>query len=91
MLLVTEAEAVAKIGSISEPQSFYSSVIDHKIYKVNFVSYVPLFSSSSLSSTTSKENKYFEYLSLNFSPFPKIFAIFKEFRSYYRLLLFKYL
>lgn len=49
MLLVTEAEAVAKIGN-------------HKIYKVNFVSYVPLFSSSSLSSTTSKENKYLQYL-----------------------------
>ncbi len=63
MLLVTEAEAVAKIGSISQRFQLLLNQprLDHKIYKVNFVSYVPLFSSSSLSSTTSKENKYFEY------------------------------
>lgn len=43
MLAVTEAECVAKINCTLKPYKF---ILANKIYKVNFVSYIPLFDQS---------------------------------------------
>jgi len=70
MMLVTEAVSIAKIASISyfsENKKSSPPVIDHKLYKINYVSYIPLFDHSTLNV---KENKYFFTKLISFLIFP---------------------
>ncbi len=55
MILITEAVAVAKIASKREYfYHFPDTDLDHKLYKVNYASYIPLFDQESMNN---KENR----------------------------------